>query len=73
MENQQILSLLNEASNSKFVTKKWDIVGENSKEDYNEANEITYNTKVLKSNACDCNEAYILLRVDNTVTTNLQI
>ena len=47
MENQQILNLLNEASNSKFVTKKWDIVGENSKEDYNEANEITYNTKVL--------------------------
>ena len=57
MENQQILNLLNEASNSKFVTKKWNIVGENSKEDYNEAIEITYNTKVLKSNACDYNDA----------------
>ena len=73
MDNQQILNLLNEASNSKFVTKKWDIVGENSKEDYNEANEITYNTKVSKSNACDYNDAYILVRVDNTVTANLQI
>ena len=27
----------------------------------------------FKSNACDCNDAYILVRVDNTVTANLQI
>ena len=40
------MNLLNEASDSKFVTRKWNIV---------------YNTEVLKSNLCDNNNAYILL------------
>ena len=30
MEHQKILNLLNEANDSKFVTRKWNIVNENS-------------------------------------------
>ena len=68
MEHQKILNLLNEASNSKFATRKWNIVNDNSKANYNAANEITYNIKVLKSNLCDYNDAYILVEGDITVT-----
>ena len=35
---------------------------------YEEGNEFTYNTEVLKSNLCDYNDAYILVRRDITVT-----
>ena len=47
MEHQKILNLLNEANDSKFVTRKWNIVNDNSKANYSEGNEITYNiTKI---------------------------
>ena len=39
-----------------------------SQANYNAANEITYNTEVLKSILCDCNYAYILVKGDITVT-----
>ena len=35
---------------------------------YDEGNEVIYNTEVLKSNLCDYNDAYILVRGDITVT-----
>ena len=50
MEHQKILNLLNEANGCKFVTRKWNIANDNSKTNYNAANEITNNTKILKSN-----------------------
>ena len=50
MEHQKILKLLNEANDSKFVIRKWNIVNDNSKANYDSANEITYNTEVLKFN-----------------------
>ena len=59
---------MNEASDSKFVTRKWNIVLGNTKANYVEGNEITYNAEVLKSNLCDYNNACILIRVDITVT-----
>ena len=61
MERQKILNSLNEASDSKFVTKRWNIVNDNSKANYDVANKITYNTKVFKSSLCDYNDAYILV------------
>ena len=42
MEHQKISNLFNEASDSKFVTRKWNIVNDNSKANYEEENEITY-------------------------------
>ena len=59
---------MNEANDSKFVTRKWNIANDNSKANYNAANEITYNTEVLKPNLCDYNNTYTLVRGDSTVT-----
>ena len=39
MEHQKILILLNEANYSKFVTRKWNIVSDNSKANYDAGNE----------------------------------
>ena len=50
-------NLLNEANDSKFVTRKWNIVNDQSNPNYGVGNEITYNTEVLKSNLCDYNDA----------------
>ena len=57
MEHQKILNLVNRANDSKFVTRKWNIVNDNSKVNYDVANEIIYNAKVLKYNLCDYNDA----------------
>ena len=62
MEHQKRLNLLNEANDSKFVIRKWNMVNDNSKANYEEGNEISYNTKVLKSTLCDYNDAYILVQ-----------
>ena len=59
MEHQKILNLLNEANDSKFVTRKWNIVNDNSNSNYAAANEITHNEEILKSNLCDYNDVYI--------------
>ena len=56
MEHQKILNLL-KANDSKFMTKKWNIVNDNSKVNYDLGNEIIYNTEVLKTNLCDYNNA----------------
>ena len=39
MEHQKILNLLNEANDSKFVIRKWIIINDNSKANYDVANE----------------------------------
>ena len=67
MKHQKKLNLLNEANNSKFATSKWNIVNDISKANYGVGNEIIYNAEVLKSNLCDCNDAYILVRGDITI------
>ena len=67
MEDQKVLNLLNGASNSKFVTRKWSIFNDQSNANYSVGNEIIYNTNVLKSNLCDYSDAYILVRSDITI------
>ena len=66
MEHQKILNLLNKANYFKFVERKRNFVNDNSKAKYNVRNEIIY--KVLKSNLCDYNDAYILVRGDISIT-----
>ena len=74
MEHQKILSLLNEANDSIFVTRKWNIVTDNSKANCHVGNEINCDTEVLinliirKSNIYDYIDAYILVRGDITAT-----
>ena len=41
-QHQKILSLLNEANNSKFVTRKWNIVNDQSNASFDVGNEIIY-------------------------------
>ena len=53
---------MNEASDSKFVARKWNIVNDQSNTNYDVGNEIIHNTKVKIPNLCDCNNAYILVR-----------
>ena len=67
MEHQKTLNLLNDANDSKFVTRKWNIVNGNLNLSYAAANKITYDTKVLKSNLCYYNDVYILVTGDITV------
>ena len=55
MEHQKILNLLNEASDSKFVTRNWNIVNDFSDANYSVGHETIYSTKVLKSHLCDYN------------------
>ena len=71
MEHQNMLNLNNEINDSKFVTRKWNNVNDNSKSSYDATNEITYNTEILKSNLCDYNNVYILVRGDITVVAVL--
>ena len=47
MKHQKILNFLNKANDSKFVTREWNIVNDNSKANFERGNEITYNTEVL--------------------------
>ena len=56
---------MNEANDSKFATRKWDIVNDNSKTNYGVKNyEITYDIEVLKPSFYDYNDPYILVRGD---------
>ena len=48
MEHQKTLNLLYDANDSKFVTRKLNILNDSSNSNYAAANEITYNTKILK-------------------------
>ena len=43
MEHLKISNLLNEASDSKFVTRKWNFFNDNSKANYDVGNETTDN------------------------------
>ena len=72
MELKKILNLLNESNCSKFVTRKWNIVNNQSNTHYDVGNEIIYNAEVLKSTLCDYNDCYILVR-DNILTTKHSI
>ena len=49
------------------MTRKWNIVNDNSNSNYAAANEVTYNTEISKSNLCDYNDGCILVTGHITV------
>ena len=53
---------MNEASDSKFETRKWNIVNHQSNANYHVQNEILYKKAVSKFNLCEFDDAYILVR-----------
>ena len=64
LKHQKMLNSLNEASDSKFLTRKWNIVSDHSNANYDVGNEVNYNAEVLKSNLFYYNDAEILVRGD---------
>ena len=50
------------------MARNWNMVYDNSKANYDVGNEIIYIMEVLKSNLCDQNDAYILVRGGITIT-----
>ena len=58
MQHQKILNLLNEENDSQFVTRKWNILNDNSRANFDVGSEIIFNKEILKSNLCDCNDAF---------------
>ena len=69
METQKIVNLLNASDdeNSKFATKKWYVINNDSKGNYSHEDEIKFLTSSLESSLCDYSVAYIL------VTGNISI
>ena len=61
------MSLLDEVSGSTFVTRKCNIFSDQPNTYYDEENEIIYNTEVLRSSLCDCNDAHIFVRGNITI------
>ena len=70
MEYQRIINLLDNTSNqaSKFRTKTWVEINNESRGTYNTNSQIKFKTAMLKSSLCDCSDAYILVK--RTITVN---
>ena len=57
------MNLLNKASDSRFVTRKWNIVeNDQSNANFDVGNKIIYKTEVSRSSLCDDNNSYTLVR-----------
>ena len=72
MEIQKIVNFLNTTSDDKdltrFVTKKWIEVYDQSGGNYNVNKEIRIKTSMLRSDLCDFSDAYIVVKGTITVT-----
>ena len=73
MKNQNILNLLNEAGDSNFVIIKWKFADDQSNANYSIENQIIYSTEVLKSNNCDCNDVYILVKGNISIIVRILV
>ena len=71
MEYQKITNFLDNASNqpSKFKTKNWVEINDESRERYSVHSQIRFKTIMVKSSLCDYSDAYILVRVTIIVNT----
>ena len=69
MEYQKITNLLDNASNqpSKFRTKNWVEINDESRGGYNVNSQIKFKTTMLKSSLYDYSDAYILVKGKMTV------
>ena len=70
MEYQKIANLLDDASNqlSKFRTRNWVKINDESRGTYNVNSQIKFKITMLKSSLCDYSDAYILVK--GTITVN---
>ena len=70
MEYEKISNLLDDASNktSKFKTKNWVEINDESRGTYNVGSQIKFKTTMLKSSLCDYSDAYIHVKGKITIT-----
>ena len=70
MEYQKIANLIDDTSNqpSKFRTKNWIEINDESRDTYNANSQIKFKTTMLKSSLCDYSDAYILVK--GTISVN---
>ena len=70
MEYQKISNLLDDSSNktSKFRTKNWVEINDESRGTYNDDKQVKFKTTMLKSSLCDYSDAYILAKGKITIT-----
>ena len=70
MEYQKIVNLLDSTSNqpSKFRTKNWVEINDESKDLYKPSSDIKFKTTMLRSNLCDYTDPYILVKGTITIT-----
>ena len=70
MEYQKIANLIDDTSNkpSKFRTRNWVEINDESRGAYNVNSQIKFKTTMLKSSLCDYSDAYILVK--GTITIN---
>ena len=70
MEYQKIANLINDTSNqpSKFRTKKWVEINDESRGAYNVNSQIKFKTTMLKSSLYDYSDAYNLVKGIITIT-----
>ena len=70
MEYQKIANLIDDVSNqpSKFKTKNWVEINDESRGTYNVNSQIRFKTTMLKSSLCDYSDAYFLVKGRITIT-----
>ena len=70
MEYQKIENLIDDTSNqpSKFRTKNWVEINDESRGTYNVNSQIKFKTTMLKSSSCNYSDAYILVKGIITIT-----
>ena len=70
MQYQKIANLMDDASNqpSKFRTKNWVEINDESRRTYSVNSQIKFKTTMLKSSLCDYTDAYTLVK--GTITVN---
>ena len=70
MEYQKIANLIDDASNqpSKFRTKNWVEINDESRGTYNVNSQIKFKTTMLKSSLWDYSDAYIFVKGKITIT-----
>ena len=69
MEYQKIANLINDKSNktSKFKTRNWVEINDESRGTYNVNSQIKFKTTMLKSSLCDYSDAYIHVKGKITI------
>ena len=70
MEYQEIANLIDNASDqpSKFRTKNWVEINDESRRSYKVNSQIKFKATMLKSSLCDYSDAYILAKEKITIT-----